>query len=91
MSERNVIIVRESVMESVVSDGTTFLMLMTVIIVAYFTHVPAIGWLGALMLFIGFFVRIGHRKEVMTIAEARRELDRIEDNLHPSLSTPYQD
>lgn len=77
--EKKILIIRESTTESVIQDGVTLFMLLTVILISYLLNSQAVGWLGAFMLFLALFARWAHRMQtVFTIPEARKELDRLE-------------
>ena len=83
MSEKiKIMVIRESVRESWLIDGGTFLMCLAVMVISRFMESPAMGWFGGILLFLGIFVRFSSKqKKFFTISEARVELDRIEKSL----------
>lgn len=80
MAERNVLLIRETVWESIASDGFTFIMVMALVGLGRVIESTALQWVGA----IAFFAITMNRaklfleKRTFTVAEARAELDRIE-------------
>lgn len=76
MSKTKVLIIRETIKESVISDGITFCMLVSVMLLSNLWHTQFIGVLAAIMLILGMIVK--HKSKPLTIVEARAELDRLE-------------
>jgi hypothetical protein len=75
-----VIIVRESVRESVITDGVTFGCLIASVAIGRYLDSGALQWIAGLMFVVfllGRSIRDG-AKRFFTIAEARAELDRLE-------------
>jgi hypothetical protein len=78
-TELKILVIRESLKESLISDGTTFCMLLATILISSLLNSQGIGWAGAIMLFIFMFSRSFTKpKRFFTIPEARAELDRME-------------
>lgn len=83
MTEKNqtkVIVVRETVKESVISDTYTFLMAIAVMIPGYLLGIEALQWLGAIMFMITLLAMGVNSKTKMTISEAREFLNKLEQD-----------
>lgn len=84
MSEKEnvptIIVVRETVTESIITDTYTFGCLIGTCLVGYFLDIPALSWIGGLMT-VGAIIFRGMKgvdDASYTIAEARAKLDEIE-------------
>ncbi len=83
MTEKNqtkVIVVRETVKESVISDTYTFRLAIAVMIPGYLLGIEALQWLGAIMFMITMLAMGVNSKTKMTISEAREFLDKLEQD-----------
>lgn len=80
MSESpKILIVHETIMESVISDAFTFGALIISVFIGWFIGSEALQWIAGLILIMGVIGRgVGRMKKHLTIAEARAELDRLE-------------
>lgn len=77
-TEKTVIVIRESNLESFIQDGTTFAMLLAIILISNLLNSQAVGWVGAILFFLAILTRWAHSRAFFTVDEARAELDRIE-------------
>ena len=71
-------IAHESLKDSILSDVFTFAMLAALIGLGVLLDSSAMQWVGAVMAFLGVFSKAARRLPLMTLDEARHELDRIE-------------
>jgi hypothetical protein len=80
MSENKIMIIRESVRESWLIDGGTFLACLAIMVLSRLMDSQAMGWLGFVALLVVAIGRMTNaaKKRYYTISEARAELDRIE-------------
>lgn len=79
MSNTKVIIVRETLRESVLSDTYSLLMLFAMVVPGYLLGIAALQWIGA-VLFMVWLLSVGSGKYTKrrNIAEARAYLDELE-------------
>ena len=78
MSKQDIIVVRESPMESLVSDAGTLVMFFAMIGLGVWLESAAMQWTGAVVFFIGIIGMAEVRLTSMTIDQARAKLDEIE-------------
>lgn len=76
--KRHVLLIRETVSESLISDGVTFAVGAIFVVLGMLMASEAMQWLGAFLTILNVFVRAHGVRRIFTIAEARAELDRIE-------------
>lgn len=76
--KRHVLIIRETVSESLISDGVTLAVGAVFVGLGVLLKSDAMQWLGAILTMLNVFARAMGMRQVFTIAEARAELDRIE-------------
>lgn len=76
--KRHVLILRETVSESLISDGVTLAVGAVFVGLGVLLKSEAMQWLGAILTMLSVFARAIGMKRIFTIAEARAELDRIE-------------
>jgi hypothetical protein len=77
--EREVVIIRENVLESIIKDATTFASLSALIGLGWLIDSTAMQWLGALMGILAVGARASGytAKHTYTIAQARARLDEL--------------
>ena len=78
MSKTEVIVIRETVTQSIVSDAGTFLLFAGLISLGVFLGSNAMQWVGAIVGFICMLGKVGGQTKRLTLAQARRRLDEIE-------------
>lgn len=72
-----VIIIRESVMESIITDTFTFATVVGIILVGKWVNSDALQWIGGFMTMM-LIMSWASNKERLTVNEARAKLDQIE-------------
>lgn len=80
MASPEIIIIRETWRESLLSDAGTFCLFVGLIGIGWLLDSSAMQWVGA---FVGFVTILTTAKKLgqrMTVAEARRKLDEIEQS-----------
>ncbi len=75
-----VIVVHETVAKSLARDAGTFATVVGIIGVGVWCGSSAMQWVGAIMLFVAACFYPFTKSKRLTIAEARRRLDEIEQN-----------
>ena len=85
MSERQVILIRETLAESIVSNAITFGTVAGLIGLGVWLESGAMQWFGALMAMFSIFARTTGRVRAATMStsEARAFIDRIERGEKP--------
>ena len=81
MPEIRIIVVRESLRESVASDVFTFMTLGGLVGLGILAQSAALQWIGglfALAFIMGRVMALMYRRKRMTFDEARKEIDRLE-------------
>lgn len=79
MSEKpTVIVVHESLKQSVLSDAFTFALLAAFMVPGVLMDSAAIQWTGSLMFFLAVLGKVSNHSKRKTIAEARAFLDELE-------------
>lgn len=76
--ELKIIVVRETVWESIMSDAITFAMVVGIIGVGVYLNSAAMQWAGFLMLVLAALLRAGGRRDVMTRSEAIEFLTKMD-------------
>lgn len=80
MTEKTkVIVIRETLRESIVSDTYTYLIAIGMMLPGYLLDIAALQWIGAVMFIITLLSMSINSKTKMTIAEARDYLDKLEE------------
>lgn len=82
MSKPHVIIVRESLRESIITDTYSLLVALAMVLPGYFLNIEPLQWLGS-VLFMVWLLSAGSGKYTKrrTIAEARAYLDELESTM----------
>ncbi|MEM8801108.1 MAG: hypothetical protein AAGF55_01090 [Pseudomonadota bacterium] len=81
MSDKHIIILHETVLQSWLRDASTLALFVALIGIGVFLESAAMQWVGA---FIGFTFIIGkaiasaQRDKMLSVSEARKKLDEIE-------------
>lgn len=78
MGTPQIIVVRETAIQSLVKDAGTFVMIIALIGVGVVLDSVPMQWLGAGMWLFGVIGHAAMRRHTLTIVEARRRLDEIE-------------
>ncbi len=78
MTKPNIIIIRETVRESIVTDTYSLLVAFAMMLPGYFLGIEALQWLGAILFMVWLLSAGGNIKRRKTIAEARAYLDELE-------------
>lgn len=73
-----VIVLRETLRESIISDTYSLLIAFAMIVPGYLLGINALQWAGAVAFFITLLAMGFNSKTKMTIAEAREYLDKLE-------------
>lgn len=79
-----VLVIRETLTESIISDLITLIVIVLLIGLGVFLQSAAMEWIGffmACVFLIGQATMRGRARKIFTIAEARRRLDEIERDL----------
>lgn len=78
-AEPKIIIIRESLLESLLVDSTTYVLIVAVIGTGWFLGSSAMEWAGFVILAItAMTVAVGKEGKKKTIKEAREFLDKLE-------------
>jgi uncharacterized membrane protein YadS len=78
MKSPEIIIIRETWWESLLSDASTFCLFMSLIGIGLLLDSSAMQWVGAIVGFMIIATRAAKMGLRMTVAEARQKLDEIE-------------
>lgn len=76
--KKEVIIVREGVVQSLIKDAGTFLMAVALIGIGAMFASTAMQWVGAVVFFTSVIALSVRDRVTMTVPEARKRLDEIE-------------
>lgn len=78
MTENTIIILKEPLMDSIAADLVTLATFSAMIGLGVYLQSTAMQWTGAVVFFMGTIGMEAHRREHLTIAQARAKLDQIE-------------
>jgi amino acid permease len=80
MAEKQLILIREKVLESWLRDAGTFALFGSLIGIGVLLESVALQWVGAIIGFLTIFVKAAtaRKSHTMTIAQARKRLDELE-------------
>ena len=77
-TQTKVIVIRETVKESIISDTYSYLMAIAMMLPGYLLDIAAMQWLGAILFMITLLAMGANKKVKMSIDEAREYLNEIE-------------
>lgn len=75
---RQILIISESIPQSLARDAGTFATFVSMIGIGWFIESEAMQWAGAILGFLTTISVATHYERIFTIVEARAELDRLE-------------
>lgn len=78
MKEQTIIVLRETVAESLISDLGTFLTAAAIIGLGVYLQSSAMQWTGAVVFFLLAIGRSARKRQEKTIAQARAYLDELD-------------
>lgn len=76
--ERHFIVIRESIAESIIIDGTTFLMFAAMIGLGVYLESEAMQWIGGMFFIFGMAARLSGGPKKMTKQQALDYINKLE-------------